>query len=140
MEHIIILWNSVNDNFEDIVIDLESDGVIIQNHIRIELDDEIASFIKDIYNYDELPEKWRVDLKIDYIEKLYNSRIVDILYVFTSKDIKCIKNKIRLKYSRIIDRYKYDNIIHITDDNLEYVKALNAVNKYVCKKGKVKKL
>ena len=26
MEHIIILWNSVNDNFEDIVIDLESDG------------------------------------------------------------------------------------------------------------------
>ncbi len=140
MEHIIILWNSVNDEFEDIVIDLENDGVIIQNHVRIELNEEIKSFIKDIYNYDELPEKWRVDLKIDYIEKLYDSRIVDILYVVAIKDVKEIKNKIRLKYSKIIDRYKYDNIIHITDDNLEYVRTLNVVNKYVCKKGKVKKL
>lgn len=128
IKRIIILWNSVNDII-DLVLNDISKYVIIYRLYQLDLKDEISTFIEDVYDYDSLPNKWHVDVKIKSIDGQYKSNKVSILFVFDN-NMDNFKYVIRYKYKSLVKNYCFDNIIHVTDNEIDYSKLLNVLSKY----------
>lgn len=87
---------------------------------RINLGDNYVDFIIKTYSKDGITD-WRLDEKIRVIQKASNSTAIGIIRFNTEDafDLAVYKKEIRDKYSKRLEHYKYDNLIHITENDYE---------------------
>lgn len=143
MKAIAILWNSMENYFNDAISDI---GAFcgIDDIIKINFDNNFASFITDIYPYVG-KDKWKLEYKINIMNNRYTRNEVVILFLniphskkvycerkktYVYENVEKLKQFIRNKYKNLVIDYSFDNIFHMTDDELEYEKTLLIIKKH----------
>ena len=142
MNHIAIIWNSMELFKDSIIGDIKSYSHV-NNIIVLDLkDDMLDSFIDELYNY-KSEDKWKSIYKINDL-KIYDNRKIYILDITIVNDKKIVNRKnvlvnnisqllkdfIRNKYDGLVTDLYHENIFHLTDDEEEYVHQKRIVLKY----------
>lgn len=155
MKSIAILWNSMNPFFEEAINDI-SNFAVIESLEYIEFKD-YRQFVRDIYALDIGTGKpGYSEYKADIMVDKYDSNQICILYLllppsekkyierkdtYIYENIEYLKQFIRQKYKSKVEKYSFDNVFHMTDDEKEYDFVLNVINKHLLentdRKGKV---
>ena len=135
----IILWSSAKHIWEDL-----QNEIIANDHIKIcgvkdyvYTDEELGGFIEGAYHFAVMSPKgvdYKKKIIIDstnHIDNTYATRILDVevenpYYVIDPRDAQPtsqlfgeLKRNIRAKHSKDIQIYKYDNILHSTDNYIQ---------------------
>ena len=144
MRAIAILWNSMENNFDEALSDIKRFSEI-QECFKINFDNNFDEFISDIYPYSG-DQKWKLDYKINIMNNKYTKNEVMILFLeipnsnkiycerkktFLYENIENLKEFIRSKYKVKVKNYSFDNVFHMTDDELEYEKTLQIIKKHL---------
>lgn len=139
MKLIGVVWNSVEENWKDVISDIKEYGKIEQLY-SIDFGDDFENFIKELYPYSP-EEQWKAKYKICGLLNQYDNNVVHIVVMDLPKLEKVfLKQKNKDMYKNVLDlkvsiRHKYryllkpnsldkdvsyDNVFHMTDDELEY--------------------
>ncbi|HHV96231.1 MAG TPA: ParB N-terminal domain-containing protein [Clostridiaceae bacterium] len=123
------LWPPVQEYFDDITKELGQEYIILSvKDYTFQNDQEFAATIKGLYAVDDI-EDWKIDKKIEYMRD-YDKKIRVITFDIgdpefraktrnnkpISMEVERIKKKYREKYSKKIDNYFYNIIMHIGDN------------------------
>lgn len=143
MKTIAILWNSMEDNFNDALEDINEQAHIL-DCFKVDFNNNFDKFISDIYPYSG-DEKWKLEYKINAMNNKYKKNEVLILFldipssnkiycerknIYLYENVEKLKKCIRDKYKNIVKNYSFDNIFHMTDDELEFDKTLLIIKKH----------
>lgn len=129
-----ILWNSMNSFEEMAITDLQS-YFNIEEIIKLDLGEDLENFIWNIYGRANSIVEEHVKIKIDSIVNQYNSSQIVVVFMnlpeekYTVDYIKSAKQNIRKKYSELVKKYRFDNVLHLTENTDEYKKVLYAIKK-----------
>lgn len=140
-----ILWNSLDGTLMDEAIDFIKDKAVVNECIRIDLQDEYNDFINDIYHYNNEFEGIPYIKACTLIDKFDSNAIVimnmiikvtNYMYYngqkgFMFEEIAELKSFIRKYFKKKIKNYAYDNIFHLTVDNDEYQYTDEVCKKYI---------
>lgn len=152
MDYIAILWNSMNDNVEEAITDI-NEYANVYSYVNLDLGDNFSYFVQDIYGYMSDDEKWKLDYKLENTIHKYSSTTITIIFLTIPNEEKILderKNKLlykeannlkklmRTKYSKKVEHYAFDNVFHMTDDKDEYLSTLKLIRKYTKKSDIVK--
>ena len=144
MKTIAILWNSMEDNFENVLNDLKNYSNIL-DCFKINFNDNFDKFISDIYPYSG-SDKWKLEYKINIMNNKYKKNEILVLFLdipnsekiycerkktYLYKNVEEIKQNIRQKYKNLVKNYCFDNIFHMTDDEIEFNKTLLIIKKHL---------
>ena len=138
-----ILWNGMQEHLDDVMKDISLHGKVIKS-FSMNLGYDYETFVRDIYSQDEIAE-WKVDKKVETMFECSDIRSVTIVFidietaeiqyhpykkrkVFVS--LENMKTSIRTKYSQIVTHYFFDNVFHVTDNEVEYEADLKIVSEY----------
>ncbi len=144
-----ILWNSIGDKKEEAIKEIQKYGNTL--YYDVDLGEQYESFLRDLYPFNE-NEKWKAEYKINGLVNKYKNNIIRIVFIDMQKSEKVyLKNKNKMMYKNVLDlkvslrkKYKYliidnkvdnqksyDNVFHMTDDELEYENDLCILIKYI---------
>ena len=141
-----ILWNGISEYSEEVIQDISKYCELIES-FSIDLGDYYEDFVREIYAQDHIAD-WKVDKKLETMFKCSDSRVVNIIFVnIDTKDthyhefkkrmvytnLENMKTNIRAKYSKYVNPYFFDNVMHMTDDESEYKNDYNVVIDYAKK-------
>lgn len=145
MQCIAILWNSMNDFFDEAITDITKYAVV-EDVIFVDFK-HYRNFVKDIYAHDEgIGKRGFDDYKANIMVDKYNSNQICILYLtlpqsekkyverkktYVYKSIEEIKQYIRSKYKVCVSNYNFDNVFHMTDDEKEYDYVNTIIRNYL---------
>ena len=144
MKAIGILWNSMNEFFYDAICDIKK-YAIINDILSVDFKENFPEFISKIYPYTG-EEKWKLEYKISHMHNKYNSNKIRILFLdinpgkkkyierknlYIYENIERLKSFIRNKYKDLILNYAFDNVFHMTDDEIEYSQTINTIIEYI---------
>lgn len=139
-----ILWNCMENNFEEAKKDISKYGDII-DVIPLNLEDKYETFVRDIYSVDDIAT-WKVDKKLETMFSCTNSKYLEVLIIDIKTDsmyyhplkkrmvytkLEGMKTDIRKKYSEKIPNYFFDNVFHVTDDENEFKNDYEILKKYL---------
>ena len=79
MKTIAILWNSMEDNFNEALQDINEQAQIL-DCFKVDFNDNFDKFISDIYPYSG-DEKWKLEYKINIMNNKYKKNEVLILFL-----------------------------------------------------------
>ena len=145
-----ILWSSAYHLKEQVTVDLANYGQILAM-LDLDLDGNYENFVRDIYAQDNIAE-WKVNKKIETMNQCSENKsvVVFILEVDIDKieyhplkkrdvfvNVESMKTNIREKYKNLVPVYFFDNIFHVTDDEIEFYNDLDVVQKYIYELGAV---
>lgn len=151
-----VIWNSIEDKWTDVIHDIEEYG-IIEKRYSIDFGDDFEAFIKALYPFSP-EELWKSEYKINGLINQYRDNVVHIVLMKLPKVEKVFlpqKNKdmyknvldlkvgIRHKYRHLLKEnsfgkkngVNYDNVFHMTDDELEYNDNLFSLIPFLIKHG-----
>ena len=135
MKTIAILWNSMEDNFENVLNDLKNYSNIL-DCFKINFNDNFDKFISDIYPYSG-SDKWKLEYKINIMNNKYKKNEILVLFLdipnsekiycerkktYLYKNVEEIKQNIRQKYKNLVKNYCFDNILSIRLNKKEQAK------------------
>lgn len=134
-----VLWSPVNSFFDEITSSLNSKfNVISAEDYKFDNTNEYVANIKGLYAVDDI-ESWKINKKISFMEKyprcfrMITLEIGDPKYRKKTQNgkpisivVEEIKKEIRAEYSRKIDKYFYDIIMHI-GDNFEHTEHMGKI-------------
>lgn len=144
MKAIAIIWNSMREHFNEALDDISNDAKIF-DALKINFSDEFNSFISNIYPY-EGDERWKLEYKTNILNRNDQNLEICILFLdvpdstlkyverkkqYIYENVEALKQKIRGKYKNIIDFYSYDNVFHMTDNEMEFNKTVLVVKKFL---------
>lgn len=144
MKAIGILWNSMNEFSEDAILDIQEYAVVTDT-ITIDFNDKFPEFLSLIYPYSGT-ELWKLEYKVANMNNLFDSNKISILFleiddsnkvyierkgIYICKNVEKLKTFIRGKYSQMVSHYAFDNIYHMTDDELEYSITVKIIIDYI---------
>lgn len=144
MKAIGILWNSMNEFSEDAIIDIQ-EYVTVTDAITIDFNDRFPEFLSLIYPYSG-NELWKLEYKVTNMNNLFDSNKISILFleiddsnkvyverkgIYVYKNVEELKKFIRDKYSKLVSHYAFDNVYHMTDDELEYSITVKIITDYI---------
>lgn len=139
-----ILWNTVHPMKEEVLKDICILGDLIEYH-DLNLEKDYERFVREIYEQDQIAT-WKVDKKLETMFASTDARKVCVFIVDIStdeiyfhpykktnvfKNIEEMKVSIREKYKNKVNVYFFDNIMHLTDDENEYERDLEVVQKFM---------
>lgn len=142
MKYSGLLWNSATDYAPEILSKISSNCQLLKTQ-TYNLSDCYEDFVKDMYSEDNIAE-WKVEKKINYMLHFRNRQVtvfdidvdnpifryVDVKKRSTCVQIEEIKKSIRSEYSKKIQPYFFDTIIHISDDQKENYQMQKVLQKY----------
>lgn len=142
MKYSGLLWNSATEYAPEILSKISSNYQLLKTQIY-NLSDCYENFVKDIYSEDSIAE-WKVEKKINYMRQFMNRKVtvfdididnptfryVDVKKRSTCVQIEEIKKSIRSEYSKKIQPYFFDTIIHMSDDQKENYQMQRVLQKY----------
>lgn len=123
------LWAPVQVYFDDITKELSHEYTLLSvKDYTFQNDHEFATTIKGLYAIDDI-EDWKIEKKLEYMMN-YDKKIRVITFDIgepkfrtkvrnnkpISTEVEKIKKNYREKYSKKIDNYFYDIIMHIGDN------------------------
>ena len=129
-EFMALLWSPIVKHKEEVIKDVEQHYHIKEiKTIDFENDFEYAAFVKGMYAIDDIDD-WKIEKKLKYMEP-YPKKVTVILFEMDfpdyrkktlngkplSKNVEKLKKIIREKYSKRIENYFYDIILHIGDNS-----------------------
>lgn len=136
-----ILWGTVLQYFDVIEADIAKHHRIVKSSTIDHLSN-IEQFVYDIYSIDNI-DKWKIKLKQAYLSEITpsirvvlfeinnpNFRVSERTGEFLSDEGAKLKNKIRNKYSKKLDKYIYDVIIHTSDNYDISLKMVEVIKRY----------
>lgn len=134
-----ILWNMSDKFAREIMINIAIDNPVVQ--IRTyDLKDNLEQFIYDCYANDKVAiAKGWVDMKIEQLKKCKHAKIVAFIaeidnptYNQSAKCIeaRAIKARIRTDFSKRMDNYFYDVLIHMSDNEAETKRLIEVFERY----------
>lgn len=144
-----ILWNSIGDKKDEAIQEIRKYGKVL--YYDVDLGDDYRKFLEDLYPFNE-NEKWKAEFKIRGLVNKYKNNNIRIIFIDMPKSEKTyLKNKDKMMYKNVLDlkvslrrKYKhliitdidkdqknYDNVFHMTDDELEYEKDLCVIIKHM---------
>lgn len=144
-----ILWNSIGNKKDEAIKEIQKYGNV--SYYDVDLGNCYKNFLEELYPFNE-SEKWKADYKIKCLVNKYENNCIRIVFVDMPKSEKVyLKNKDKMMYKNVLDlkvslrkKYKhltisdtdknqksYDNVFHMTDDELEYEKDLCVIIKYM---------
>lgn len=148
-----ILWNSIGDNVEEALNDIQKKSTI--NYLwKIDLGKDYENFIRELYPFSE-DELWKAEYKINGLVNKYQDNYIYIMQLELSDDKKIylpekgkymyqnvldLKVSIRRKYRHLVlpqedyinnQKVHYDNVFHMTDDPQEYEENFPIIFKYL---------
>ena len=150
-----ILWNSLGNEKSNAIRDIEMYSSITEK-IEVDLNDRFPDFIRELYPFNE-DEKWKAEYKISGLYNQYENNTITILALeiepgekvflkqknkYMYKNVLDLKVFIRRKYRHLIKnnmleeklKVNYDNVFHMTDDEMEYSENLPVILKYLSDK------
>ncbi len=140
-----IIWNSLNPQYKQEILDYMNKEGNIKYAINIDLKDQYEEFIKDIYVENHEAEGISF-MKYAILKDQFPSNEIEIvyatfdvsLYEYTNKlkgfqfeKLAEIKRNIRNTYKNKISKYAFDNIFHLTMNDSEYELTDDVVIKYL---------
>lgn len=149
-----VLWNSMEDHWKDALVDLEQYGKITKIY-SIDFKQNFEPFIKSLYPFSET-EMWKAEYKIAGLLNQYKDNKIHIVLIDIPKTEKVfLPQKDKYMYSNVLEmkvairhKYKhllkdnafgkqngvsYDNVFHMTDDELEYEDNLFSILPFLIK-------
>ena len=129
-----LLWSPAAMYKEEVVEDIkEMYEVKSVEEIAFTKDHEYAAFVRGMYAIDDI-DGWKIEKKLEYMAPFPKKAVV-ILFDMgfpdyrkktlngkpLSKNVEKLKKRIRDKYSKRIDRYFYDIVLHIGDNGAHTV-------------------
>lgn len=136
-----ILWGTVVQYFDVIEADIAKHHRIVKSSTIDHLSN-IEQFVYDIYSIDNI-DKWKIKLKQAYLSEITpsirvvlfeinnpNFRVSERTGEFLSDEGAKLKNKIRNKYNKKLDKYIYDVIIHTSDNYDISLKMVEVIKSY----------
>lgn len=139
-----IIWNSVQQFKDSIIEDIETQGELLGIY-DLSLGENYDDFVRDIYSKEKIDD-WKIAKKISTMKTSSDSRNVTLVFldmdtteqyyhegkkktVFASLDM--LKKSIRVKYSKLVKEYFFDNVFHLTDDEGEFKASLIIISDYI---------
>ena len=131
----IVLWPPVFDFFDDIERLISKEYSIIEKNDYSNMKN-FNEYVRNLYKIDDI-KRWKVDIKINYMNTYAkNIRVIKINIPepdfrkksngkYISRRVEDLKYKIRKEYSKKIDNYFYDVIVHIGDNYIHSSKTTN---------------
>ncbi len=131
----IVLWPPVFDFFDDIERLISKEYSIIEKNDYSNMKN-FNEYVRNLYKIDDI-KRWKVDIKINYMNMYAkNIRVIKINIPepdfrkksngkYISRRVEDLKYKIRKEYSKKIDNYFYDVIVHIGDNYIHSSKTTN---------------
>lgn len=144
-----VLWNSIGDKKDEAIKEIQKYGSVL--YYDVDLENDYKAFLEDLYPSNE-SEKCKADFKIKGLVNKYKNNSIRIVLIDMPKSEKIyLKNKnkmmyknvlnlkvsLRKKYNHLImsdnveNHKNYDNVFHMTDDELEYGKDLYVIIKHM---------
>ena len=144
-----ILWNSIGDKKDEAIKEIQKYGSVL--YYDVDLGVDYKNFLQDLYPFNE-SEKWKADFKIKGLVNKYKNNSIRIVFMDIPISEKVyLKNKDKMMYKNVLDlkvylrkKYKhliidnntenqksYDNVFHMTDDELEYEKDLCVLMEHI---------
>ena len=139
-----ILWNGMQEYVDESINDINAYGKV-KEAFTLHLGDQYESFVRTIYAQDEIAE-WKVDKKVETMFQCSDSRDVTIFiadidtkekeyHPFKKRDVyinlENMKVNLRDKYGKLVKHYFFDNVMHVTDDEREYVADSKVVASFI---------
>ena len=139
-----ILWNGMQKHIYEALNDINEYGKV-NEAFTLHLDGEYELFVRTIYAQDEIAE-WKVDKKVETMFQCSDSRDVTIFianidtkekeyHPYKKRDVfinlENMKINLREKYSKVVKHYFFDNVMHVTDDENEYVADSKVVAAFI---------
>ncbi len=139
-----ILWNSVQEYKDMAIEDIQKYGSLIGT-FDMPLEENYEAFVRDIYAQDEIAT-WKVDKKVETMFNSSDVRTVTVVFIevdltdqfyhggknkMVYTNLENLKTGIRDKYGKMIKDYFFDNVFHMTDDELELKADLTVVSNYL---------
>ena len=139
-----ILWNSVQEYKDMAIEDIQKYGSLIGT-FDMPLEENYEAFVRDIYAQDEIAT-WKVDKKVETMFNSSDVRTVTVVFIevdltdqfyhggknkMVYPNLENLKTGIRDKYGKMIKDYFFDNVFHMTDDELELKADLTVVSNYL---------
>ena len=137
-----VLWNSIGDKKDEAIKEIQKYGSVL--YYDVDLGDNYKKFLEDLYPFNE-SEKLKAEFKINGLVNKYKDNSIRIVFIDMPKSEKVyLQNKDKMMYKNVLElkvylrkKYKhliidnntenqksYDNVFHMTDDELEYEKDL----------------
>ena len=138
-----ILWNSLNEEMMNEAIEIIKQHALVTGCTFVDLQEQYRKFIDDIYLYNDEFDGIPV-IKAGILIDRYESNTIAVLnmvirvsnYIYQNglkgflfEEVAELKNFIRRFFKNRIRDYAYDNIFHLTVDEVEY-----RYTKEVCKR------
>ena len=137
MKCIGILWNSLGKFNKQAVEDI-SNNICVDKVMSINLGENLSNFIWDIYETDLPIVQERIKIKIQNTADYFESKEITIMFIDIDENIvsdvvtylKQLKKMVREKYSKVVGHYQFDNVFHLTENDDEYMRIINALRRY----------
>lgn len=148
-----ILWNSLENHKDEALDFIRYYGKIV-DFIDIDFGSEYENFIKELYPFN-LKEKWKSEWKIKGLVNKYSDNYIRLVFIDIPKCEKVfLPNKNKMMYQNVLElkvklrkKFKafdnkninvaenisYNNVFHMSDDELEYENDIKIVIKYLSK-------
>ncbi len=140
-----IIWNSLNNNHKQEILDKISKIGNIKYFINVDFNDKYQDFIKDIYVENHEAEGVPF-IKYATLKDQFDNNYINIVYAnidvnlyeytddikgFQFESLATLKRNIREYYKTKISKYAFDNIFHLTMNEAEYKLTNDIVTKYL---------
>lgn len=138
-----ILWNSVHEYKEQALLDIKESADLLGS-FDLQLDENYEQFVRGIYSQEKM-DSWKIDKKIDTMFQSTDNRTVTVFVIdidtseqfyheykkkVVYKRLDDLKKSIREKYSKLVPVYFFDNVLHLTDDEQEFITNMAIVSEY----------
>lgn len=142
-----IIWNSLNDNYKQEVVNEISKFGKINKIIKIDLGEKYQKFIEDIY-VDNKEAEGIPFIKYATLKDQFDNNEIELVYAnidvclyeytnnlkgFQFERLAELKRNIRGYYKKKIKKYAFDNIFHLTMNMYEYELTDKVLKKYLGK-------
>lgn len=145
-----LFWNQMKNKMDDAIHLINEKSIIIDNKRIILSKREMKDFIKKVYPRNP-SDSWKTKIKINYLLENknyinivnlllpkygyeYNERKDKVMY----KGIDEFKQLIREEYKDKVNKYLFDNVFHMTDDEKEYYNLSSILDEYILLENKRK--
>ena len=143
MRCIGIIWNSAFRYRKEMVEIISRYAMSISRQFEINLKSQYNEFVREIYMSEDM-ENWKIESKISHMENNLNKKVYIVFFEIDSKvqyyhakkkkyvyiNLQELKDLLRNLYKEKIDNYFFDIIFHCTENDKEFCKCKEIIEKY----------